>query len=43
VAAAYQIKIKQKLGNVEQAHEYIYSSAKIFAGQLALLEIDEIQ
>jgi hypothetical protein len=31
-----------RAGYVELEHEYIYSSAKNFAGQLALMEIDEI-
>ena len=31
-----------RAGYVEQAHEYIYSSAKNFAEQLSLMEIDEL-
>jgi REP element-mobilizing transposase RayT len=31
-----------RAGDVAQEHEYIYSSAKNFAGQLALMEIDEL-
>jgi hypothetical protein len=31
-----------RAGYVEQEHEYIYSSAKNFAEQLSLMEIDEL-
>ena len=32
-----------RAGYVEQEHEYIYSSAKNFAGLINLMEIDELQ